>query len=160
MKPVALGFTGTSHGTTRAQVTTLIGWLLPRAPFIVAAHHGDCVDADDRFDLLCFALEIPRVIHPPLIDAKRAFCERRDYWGPAPIVLEPGPHLWRNHQIVDATGALVAMPRGPEELRSGTWATVRYARKLGRPIRFFWPDGSSTVERFSASAAPAEPPRP
>jgi cytosine/uracil/thiamine/allantoin permease len=83
-----------------------------------------------------------------MVDAKRAFCDRR--WSAAAdfTVLEPGPYLWRNHQIVDATAALLACPfEFEEQLRSGTWATVRYARTLGRPIRFFWPDGTTTAER-------------
>lgn len=84
-----------------------------------------------------------------MVDAKRAFCYRRKgVGGELPIEREPGPYLWRNHQIVDATSALIAAPFGfEEELRSGTWATVRYARKLGRPVRFFWPDGTTSLDR-------------
>jgi predicted Rossmann fold nucleotide-binding protein DprA/Smf involved in DNA uptake len=45
---------------------------------------------------------------------------------------------------VNETGVLVAMPDGPEELRSGTWATVRYARKQGKDGRIIYPDGLVT----------------
>jgi hypothetical protein len=41
----------------------------------------------------------------------------------------------------------VAAPRTPiETLRSGTWATVRYARAYGRPVWIVLPDGSVRVE--------------
>jgi hypothetical protein len=46
---------------------------------------------------------------------------------------------------VDATGWLLAAPRTKtEEQRSGTWATIRYARKLGRQVCLLWPDGLHT----------------
>lgn len=45
------------------------------------------------------------------------------------------PPLVRNHHIVDAATVLVAAPRtDAEELRSGTWATIRYARLKGLPV--------------------------
>lgn len=47
----------------------------------------------------------------------------------------------RNHDIVDEGEFLIAMPSEPEYTRSGTWATVRYARKLHRTIAIIWPDG-------------------
>jgi hypothetical protein len=41
----------------------------------------------------------------------------------------------------------LACPRGyTEELRSGTWATIRYARKTGVPYVIIFPD--RTVERY------------
>jgi hypothetical protein len=56
-------------------------------------------------------------------------------------------HLARNRQSVDETEVLVATPRGfKEELRSGTWAGGRYARKAGRPIHIVWPDRSVRAE--------------
>jgi len=56
------------------------------------------------------------------------------------------PHLDRNRPIVDSCDVLLACPHGPEEPRSGTWATIRYARKVGRKIFVFWPDGKVTGE--------------
>lgn len=45
------------------------------------------------------------------------------------------PPLVRNHHIVDAVTVLLAAPHTDrEELRSGTWATIRYARIKGIPI--------------------------
>jgi hypothetical protein len=58
-------------------------------------------------------------------DSKRAFCQ-------GDVVLTPRPYLVRNRHIVDASSVLIATPKGDEELRSGTWSTVRYARKIRR----------------------------
>ena len=45
------------------------------------------------------------------------------------------PPLVRNHHIVDAVQMLLAAPHTDiEELRSGTWATIRYARLKGIPV--------------------------
>jgi len=38
--------------------------------------------------------------------------------------------------LIAAPGEFVERKRG-----SGTWGTVRYARKLGRPLVIIWPDG-------------------
>src|SRR5262245_55419877 len=57
------------------------------------------------------------------------------------------PGALAHRQIVDETEALIATPRGfKEELRSGTWACVRYARKAGRTLHIVWPDGSVRAE--------------
>jgi hypothetical protein len=62
-------------------------------------------------------------VHPPTDDRKRAFCTGNGAdW-------EPKPYLERNHDIVDETTILIACPNGEERMRSGTWATVRYARQ-------------------------------
>jgi hypothetical protein len=73
---------------------------------------------------------------------------RRWYGGGMPVAVEPhqfwpmnaeqrkAAGLERNRDIVDATVALLAGPDGNRERqRSGTWATVRYARGIGnRPV--------------------------
>lgn len=47
-----------------------------------------------------------------------------------------GGFMARNDRLVLRTGTLVAFPDTPgETIRSGTWATVRRARKRGIPIR-------------------------
>jgi hypothetical protein len=52
------------------------------------------------------------------------------------------PPLERNKHIVHNCGWLIAAPKEDSEtLRSGTWATIRYARKLRRPITIVFPNG-------------------
>jgi hypothetical protein len=44
-------------------------------------------------------------------------------------------NLTRNRDIVDTASMLIAAPEGnAERLRSGTWATVRYARKAKKKV--------------------------
>jgi hypothetical protein len=50
------------------------------------------------------------------------------------IIAEPIPALERNHIIAGLADGLLAVPATDEEGRSGTWATVRYALKLGCPV--------------------------
>lgn len=70
-------------------------------------------------------------------ESRRAFC---DQTGPTEL-REPAEYLDRNHAIVDECSVLIAAPRSlTEEQRSGTWATVRYARKMGRPVVILDPE--------------------
>ncbi|WP_035982685.1 hypothetical protein [Leptospira meyeri] len=50
-------------------------------------------------------------------------------------------YLKRNQAIVMASNELWAFPSEPEKVRFGTWATIRFARKTGKPVKLFWPDG-------------------
>jgi len=53
----------------------------------------------------------------------------------------------RNHKIVDICDILVAFPQtNSETVRSGTYATIRYARKCKKPIIIIYPDGSVKKE--------------
>lgn len=147
-----LGFTGTQRGMTRPQWEALALWLDSRADRFFEFHHGDCVGADAEFHkwLLAYgALEpVTVVIHPPVVSTKRAYVTRA--WAAKWMTIhvrDERPYLVRNRAIVDETNVLYAAPgEAVEQLRSGTWATVRYARKLKRAIRFFWPDGTTSVD--------------
>lgn len=119
---IRIGFTGTQNGLTDEQETVLRGVLEAYEHEAVEFHHGDCIGADARAHELADDLSFDVVIHPPDVDAKRAFCH-------SPDTREPKPYLVRNHDIVDETTTLVACPNGTERVRSGTWATVRYARQ-------------------------------
>jgi predicted Rossmann fold nucleotide-binding protein DprA/Smf involved in DNA uptake len=56
----------------------------------------------------------------------------------------------RNMDIVTLTSMLLAMPGGPEKVRSGTWSTIRAATKMGRPVIVFPPDGEAYTIGFEA----------
>lgn len=138
-----VGFSGTREGMTalqRAHVRELLRGLAP-----AEAHHGDCIGADEQFHLLVYYDNGPRVVgHPPSNNQMRAYCG-------FDFCHVPKPYLERNRDIVDEVDVLIACPKSDvEELRSGTWATVRYARTLGRKIYFVLPDGTTKVEADKA----------
>lgn len=97
---------------------------------------GDCVGADEEvYDLAREVGGFYLIGHPPVNPRKRAF---RDY----DLEMEPEEYLIRNRRMVDGSGRLIAAPgEGNEVLRSGTWSTVRYARKLGVPTQLVLPNG-------------------
>lgn len=56
------------------------------------------------------------------------------------IAMTEKPPLIRNRDIVNAGELLIATPKlDVEEQRSGTWAAIRYARKIGKPIILIYP---------------------
>lgn len=136
-----IGFTGTQDGCTDPQFDLLVE-VLQELHEVTEAHHGDCLGADFQFTVIVDCIFGTGKIHnhPPEDNKKRAFCR-------ADKIYDPLPYLVRNHNIVDATEILIACPKTmKEELRSGTWATIRYARKQKGVIVILWPDGKYTYE--------------
>jgi hypothetical protein len=132
-----IGFTGTQRGMTEKQWSTLFHLLRARAPG--EFHEGDCIGADSQAAWLARYCGFRVIGHPPTIDAKRAFFPA-DEWRPA------APYLVRNNKIVQASQEMIATPgEFTEQLRSGTWATIRYARRVGRPLHVIYPDGLVTM---------------
>ena len=140
-----IGFTGTQGTVTVAQFDLLTA-VVDELEEMTEAHHGDCIGADKVFSDLVDAIKFGTKIHshPPIDEAKRAFCR-------ADVEYEAKDFLVRNHDIVDACEMLIACPKTKEVLRSGTWATVRYARKSNKPIVILWADGKYTYENQSAA---------
>jgi hypothetical protein len=140
---IRLGFTGTQSGMTDAQQQKFIQVV---SGFDIAEfHHGDCIGADAHAHNLVLPIGgLDMVIHPPINEAKRAFCNNKRI--PDNIrmtVLAQKEYLVRNHDIVDRSTVLIATPgESKEKLRSGTWSTIRYARKCNRQVIVILPDGS------------------
>lgn len=121
-----IGFSGTRAGMTIKQETELMAYLALHGTYL---HHGDCIGADAQAHSIARSLLIPICIHPPINESKRAFCTEYS------CIYTPRDYILRNHQIVDACETLIACPKTEEEVwRSGTWATIRYARKKGKPV--------------------------
>lgn len=144
---IKIGFTGTQEGMTVKQLrgvgqVLLCHLLVEYLP--VNFHHGDCIGADAQAHTLARALWFRVFIHPPTDESKRAFCKAN------PERIAPSkPYLDRNKDIVAETDVLIATPSQQvgEVIRgSGTWYTVRYARKLGRQIYIVRPDGRIILE--------------
>ena len=109
-----VGFTGTRKGMSRRQQEQFALVVERFSDPWEEFHHGDARGADSD------AVRIVRSIDPDLA-----------------IVAHPaGPDpLARNREIVQLSDILIAAPEtNKETLRSGTWATVRYARDAGLPI--------------------------
>lgn len=136
-----IGFTGTQLGMKVMQEQFVFNAIMDADP--EEFHHGMCIGADEQAHTMTSYLpRTTRVIgHPPINQYKMAADLNCDE------VREPKEFLVRNKDIVDETDALIAAPKGPEEIRSGTWSTIRYARKAGKPVYIVWPDGTTEWRR-------------
>ena len=122
-----VGVTATQEGLTDRQRFLVRDQLI--ALNCTELHHGDCIGGDAEIHEIAWDMGIAIVIHPPIKTNKRAFCRG------AILVHEPYDYLVRNRHIVDATEFLIGCPNTrKEKLRSGTWSTLRYARKMGKPL--------------------------
>ena len=130
-----VGVTGTREGMTLKQLVSLERILEEAGPPI-QLHHGDCIGVDaEAHEAAETAGVIDIIIHPPDIPTHRAFCKSEH--------IRPERHyLQRNREIVEAIGLLIAIPKEDKEvLHSGTWATVRYAKRFGIDIQIIFPNG-------------------
>lgn len=131
-----LGFTGTQEGATENQILLLIKFF--NYNIVDEFHHGDCIGADAQAHAIALQEGCRIVIHPPKNHSKRAWCNRGNISGCT--VLPEEEYLTRNRLIVASTDVLIAMPRTmTEEQRSGTWSTVRYARKMRKTVHILNP---------------------
>jgi len=126
-----VGFTGSRHPRPPETLDRLRALLVEWG--VTEGHHGDCVGFDEQAHDVCVELGIRTVAHPAVNSSLRAFKS-------ANVVLPPKDYLDRNKDIVRASERLIAAPEGPEQTRSGTWSTVRFARSIGvRGIVLAWP---------------------
>lgn len=131
--PFRVGFTGTQRGMSERQKSDLTKFLFRLFEPGTEFHFGDCVGADAEAAALAAKMGFVLHSHPPSISMKRAHY-------PAMVVYPAKPYLSRNQDIVNAAHVLVACPAQPKEvLRSGTWATVRFAGKQGVNVVVFPP---------------------
>jgi hypothetical protein len=133
-----IGVTGTRRGMTTAQFQTIHEILLDLPNTVVEMHHGDCIGVDAEFSLLVQELlPLVKIVSHPCDLKTRAHTE-------ADETRSIKPALIRNKDIVNESDIMFGFPRGnKEELRSGTWAAIRYTRKVKKPLVIIWPDGST-----------------
>lgn len=132
-----IGFTGTRKGMSEYQLAVFEGLLEKMESF----HHGSCQGADVEAARIVYStfLEPPEIIcHPGPNDD-----EHQELSGVDTKRKEPKTHFARNRDIVNETDKLIACPCDmTEQKRGGTWYTIRYAKKQGKPVTIIWPDGS------------------
>lgn len=137
-----LSFTGTREGMTASQKRVVVQLLNEMKPDWVI--HGDCKGADTDFHHLILAFRggaltsnPPKIeICPSTSESMRSYCEYYDVINPAK------DSLARDRDIVDKGDKLIATPRTVrEESRSGTWYTVRYAKRVNKIVYIIYPNG-------------------
>lgn len=128
---IDIGFTGTRKGMSLAQKDQLVNILRYYCSIRkVNFRHGACCGADIEADQIARNLGCKMFIQPSNHVKTRVHCEEPD-----DIVFPEKPPLIRDKDIVWNCMTLLAAPKSnKEELRSGTWTTVRYARKLNKDI--------------------------
>ncbi len=135
-----IGFTGTRVGMTHLQKVTVRTILNTIPPNGVV--HGDCVGADAEFHDIIESLNETRAVsihitlRPSTLHDTRAHClADYEYYAEKPLI--------RNKYIVSDSDILIAAPKEFHEIqRSGTWATIRHARKCDKKIFIVYPDGT------------------
>ena len=125
MSHLHIGFTGTRQEVSSSQLIRLSTVM---ESFDVSHydnvwfHHGDCVGADATAHEIARDLGWKIHSHPCNLGKYRANCE-------CDVLDLIKPPLVRNAVIVDMCDILIACPKeNLEQRRSGTWATIRYAR--------------------------------
>ena len=157
-----LVFTGARRGTVLSQWKTVGDRLyeLGRTRNEIGVMHGGAQGADATFHGMVVAKMLLRDapwawlrIYPALGNPA-AFGVTHERLRDRIVSLPPATPLDRNRLMLteakrlDPRVRLLAVPSSTTELRrSGTWATVRYARELGVPITLVLPDGSIREER-------------
>ena len=142
----SVGFTGSSEkhgGMTDAQKKTLTEKLKElKRNGAIEFHHGDCNGADADVHDIASKLGYETHVHPPDDSSQRAFKQ-------GDVIHEEKPYKDRNKDIVNSSDIVLGAVRGDEKSypRSGTWATLRYARNQKVPHEVIQRDGSSTSKK-------------
>jgi hypothetical protein len=135
-----VGFTGTRLQLSNTCITNLKQVL--EYLNVTTFKHGDCEGADTIAHNIAKQLGYSVEVHPPNVDSKRTFCD-------GDIIHDPKPYIDRNKDIVDECDILIATPHtNHETIRSGTFSTIRYARKKGKKIIIIYPDGTLHTENI------------
>jgi hypothetical protein len=128
-----IGFTGTRKGMDASQLETFTRLMLEVKKWCAEKkmrpvfRHGDCIGADDQAATTASILGFYVIAHPCILSEQRAYNPNSNE------VMIPKDPLVRNRDIVDKSDYMFCVPKEAvteqEPLRSGTWATIRYARK-------------------------------
>lgn len=127
-----ISITGSRRGLTPRQRAFVIP-LLEQVEWLT---HGGCTGVDRDVHAL-FNTPYSTTVYPGTYEQHKWAVDSR-----CAITFPVKAPLARNRDIVNATPKLYAFVSTYHEIqRSGTWATIRYARKIGHDVTVVWPDG-------------------
>jgi hypothetical protein len=124
-----IGVTGTQKGMSDLQLICYCQCLAKLITLYgvdeLRLHHGRCIGADEQMFFIAKMTGIWTIAHPPIQQDRMSKFESDENRAAADFLV-------RNHNIVDECDILIVAPfENHEILRSGTWATYRYAKKIG-----------------------------
>ena len=145
-----LGVSGTQNGSTVEQRWLFAKLLWEAEPSQL--RHGDCIGVDKEMHDIYTAIMLHGgvFLHPASgVGHKRAHVKR----GVVEVARE-FPPLIRNTHIVDNSDFMAFFPQNEkgEILRSGTWATIRYARDAQTDHLIIRPSGRIDPPRSNGLA--------
>lgn len=140
-----IGFTGTQRGMTSEQAAVFSRLLAEYAtpeihhPEEIRFNHGNCIGADEQAAMIAGNMGMWLVAYPGDNPSKQSTITSHHEYAPE-------NNLKRNLQIIEDSDVIFACPGEPNEvLRSGTWMTVRHARKAGKMLIVIMPGGMYTA---------------
>jgi predicted Rossmann fold nucleotide-binding protein DprA/Smf involved in DNA uptake len=138
---IILGITGTRAGPRPAQTAAALKFMRGLKPYRVV--HGGAPGFDMIAHGIAETLRVREIeVHPSTVRSPSIIP------GAGVVVYPELPPLERNRVIIKRVYGLLACPKtDDEELRSGTWATVRYARKAGVPVYIIKQDGRIVADQ-------------
>ena len=129
-----VGFTSTRAGMTdyqKEELRQILKSLAPNGRGVF--HHGDCVGGDEEGHMIAIECSYIVVVHPPKNPKLRAFKLGDE-------IRKAKSYMVRNQDIVDECNILVAAPKEMTQIdRSGTWSTVKKARRAKKEVIVLWP---------------------
>lgn len=131
----SVGVTSTRKGLNEVQRLWVTFFLKEHQVNVL--HHGDCVGGDDELAKMFHQKGTYVIAHPAhTINKYKAKCQIND------LILSPDDTLARNQTIVRHSELVLGFPYTiEEEVRSGTWFTIRHAKKLKVPVLVIKPNG-------------------
>lgn len=134
------GITASRVGITYSQEAKIENLLRDDNDLIRELRHGDCIGGDaDIHDITERVGGYRIILHPPDRSVLRAFKK-------AFKTMPEKDYITRNRDIVNASDRIIAAPKEyVEQLRSGTWSTIRYARQRKKKLIIVYPDGTTGV---------------
>lgn len=136
-----LSFTGTRRGMKPAQYERV--FFAVKQTAWTRAVHGCCHGSDREFHDLTSSLAHDLF---PSNEEQHQWALQNSFGG-RNVIYPIMPPIERDKKMVDLGNTLIATPGGMQEIvHSGTWTTIRYARRIRRHTIICWPDGTVTEE--------------
>jgi hypothetical protein len=133
---IHVGFTGTRHGMSEAQASRVKELVANLARIdSLTCHHGDCIGADSMFHDIARFHDARVTIHPGQSSNHEAHRDKLRAFRHGDITHAPLGHFARNRVIVTEADVMIGTPlEMTHQDRGGTWFTIDYAKKVGRPL--------------------------